>query len=184
MELTNNLPIPENSTTPVNITTTTFFQSVQRLDTKDTKRILSFVAALGDEFSNTSNENVLNDGLLEYGKRPDVNTTGSIEIPISAVEDFVNPRVTFSIYVRDTLFLRRNNNSKAVASVIVGSSVVGEKITNLDEPVTLRFKMKPVSCSCLCWSVIFVFLELYVYRNFLPTELCSVFSGINNLTVS
>ena len=140
------LPI-SNISEPVIIRQQSFGVSVQQVD------ILEFTQS-GQTFSvnyrGFLDENkTLNSTDLVFGTTSQQHTA-SISLPhnlLSTVPNITNnTRITHSVFITDSLFLRRNNNFLEIGSVIISTTVVGtKKISGLDPPVGLSFLINPVS---------------------------------------
>ena len=140
--VTENIPIPENDTSVI-VTQTTFAVSVRKID-PSTFMGLNFSAVLG-EF--TSDQKI-DESALFFDDTPKQRPTGSLSLPsnLALVSKTNGTRVTLSVFVTDSLFLRRTNSSRKVGSVIIAAGVVGtERVENLDPPMTAFFKTNPVS---------------------------------------
>ena len=148
--VTNSLPIPENSTEPVLITQRNFAVAVQRVNMSKTMG-LSFSASFGMEFGFTANE-TYNSSDLAFNMIQQ-RSTGSISLAdnlLSGLDRTRNDtRVSFQLFLTDSLFLRRNNNFTEVGSIILAASVVGERFEELDSPVLLTFQRNLVSAVVL-----------------------------------
>ena len=133
MNLAENLPIPENSTEPVIITETTFVVSVQRVDP-------STLPAEGLSFSTSS---------LIFNQTANTPGTASVLLPLNILNRTNNTRVAFSLFLTDSLFIRRMNEQQQqetfVDSAILSASVVGERLTKITPRVELVFKIDNVS---------------------------------------
>ena len=136
-----------NISEPVIITQQSFAVSVQQVD------IVEFTQS-GQTFSvnyrGYSDENqTLNSNDLLFGTTSQQHTA-SISLPhnlLSTVPNITNnTRITHSVFITDSLFLRRNNNFLEIGSVIISTTVVGtDEINKLDPPVGLSFLINPVS---------------------------------------
>ena len=144
--VTNSLPIPENSTEPVLIPQRSFAVAVQRVNMSKTMG-LSFSASFGEDFGFTSNE-TYNSSDLAFNMIQQ-QSTGSISLPenlLSNLNETRNDtRVSFQLFLTDSLFLRRDNNFTEVGSIILAASVVGERLEGLAPPVVLTFQRNLVS---------------------------------------
>ena len=142
-----NIPII-NISEPIVITQKSFAVSVQQVDTEEfTKSGQTFSI----NYRGFSDENqTLNSNDLVFGL-PSEQPTAVINLPnnlLSALPNLTknNTRITHSVFITDSLFLRRNNYHLEVASVIISTTVVGtDMISGLDPPVDLRFLVNPVS---------------------------------------
>ena len=139
------LPIT-NLSEPVVVAQKSFALSVQEVKVEEFKRLgLTFSVDFGDlSFTNQS----LNPNDLTFGTASQQSTT-AISLPnnlLSGIPTTINStRITHSVFITDSLFLRRSQNFLEVGSLILSASVVGRKaITGLDPPVNLRFLINPV----------------------------------------
>ena len=149
--LSNSFPIPDNSTEPVLIPERNFAVAVQRVDTSSFMMGLSFSATFGEDFDFTSNE-IINSSDLAFNMIQQ-QSTGSISLPenlLSNLNETRNDtRVSFQLFLTDSLFLRRDNNFTEVGSIILAASVVGERLEGLAPPVVLNFQRNQVSAGCV-----------------------------------
>lgn len=130
MDLTNNLPIPENSTEKVVLKTTNFAVSVQRVEL-DSDSVAELVFTSDDLFE----ENNTN-GDSQMERRP----TSSIDFPQSIFNRSNysgDVRVAFSVFLTDSLFQRRDTSNQNVGSNVVSFSVIGRTLRDLEPPVTI-----------------------------------------------
>ena len=156
--VTNQLPIPEKSTEPVLITQRNFAVAVQRVNTSTFMAMgLGFSASFGEDFDFASNETI-DSGDLAFSTAVQQQSTGSISLPDNLLSHpngtRNNTRVSFHLFVTDSLFLRRDNNFTEVGSIILAASVVGERFEGLSPPVILTFQRNLVSPVMAC--VLFV----------------------------
>ena len=140
------LPIT-NLSEPVVVAQKSFALSVQEVKVEEFKRLgLIFSVDFGDlSFTNQC----LNPNDLTFGTASQ-QSTAAISLPnnlLSAIPTTINStRITHSVFITDSLFLRRSQNFLEVGSLILSASVVGRMaITGLDPPVNLRFLINPVS---------------------------------------
>ena len=135
MNLAENLPIPENSTDPVIITETTFVVSVQRVDP-------STVPAEGLSFNSSSL-------IFNRTATTPVDSTATVLLPLNILNSTNNTRVAFSLFLTDSLFIRRMKEEQqqetVVGSVILSASIVGETLRNIAPRVKLVFTINNVS---------------------------------------
>ena len=136
-----------NISEPVIITQQSFAVSIQQVD------IVEFTQS-GQTFSVnyrgfSDGNQTLNSNDLVFGKTSQQHTA-SISLPynlLSTIPNITNnTRITYSVFITDSLFLRRNNNFLEIGSVIISTTVVGtDRINELDPPVGLSFLINPVS---------------------------------------
>ena len=100
----------------------------------------------GQEFSINSRE--IKEDNLSFGTHAN-NPIASISLPntiLNNITDISNSaRITHSVFLFDSLFLRRNDNYLEVGSVIISASVIGETLNGLKDPVSLNFLINSVS---------------------------------------
>ena len=137
-----------NISEPIVITQKLFAVSVQQVDTEE---FTQFGQTFSVDLKGFSNENeTLNSNYLVFGSSSQ-QSTAVINLPnnlLSALPNLAknNTRITHSVFITDSLFLRRNNYNLEVGSVIISATVVGaDTIRELDRPVDLRFQVNPVS---------------------------------------
>jgi len=141
--VTENIPIPENDTS-ILVTQSTFAVSVRKIQ-PSTFMGLNFSAVLGDF---TSDQRIDESGLF-FNSPPKQRPTGSLTLPTNfpLFSKTNDARVTLSLFVRNSLFQRRDKRFREVGSVIIAAGVVGtDKVANLDPPMFAVFKTNPVSC--------------------------------------
>ena len=142
-----NVPIT-NITDPIVITQKSFAVSVQQVDIEEfTQSGQTFsVNYRGFLYENQT----LNSNDLVF-QSPSQQSTAVINLPnnlLSALPNITknNTRITHSVFITDSLFLRRNNYNLEVGSVIISTTVVGaDTINKLGTPVNLTFLVNPVS---------------------------------------
>ena len=155
-----NIPII-NISEPIVIAQKSFAVSVQQVDTKE---FTQFGQTFSVNYKGFSDENqTLNSNDLVFGI-PSEQPTAVINLPnnlLSALSNITknNTRITHSVFITDSLFLRRNNYNLEVGSVIISTTVVGtDTIRELDPPVDLRFQVNPVSSYYCSMCLISYFL--------------------------
>lgn len=133
-----NIPIT-NSSEPEIIPLKSFAVAALLVDIKDIK-------VSGQNFSINSRE--ITEDNLSFGTRTD-NAAASISLPntiLYNVTDITNStRITHSVFLFDSLFLRRSENYLEVGSIIISASVVGKTLRGLRDPVSLNFLINSVS---------------------------------------
>ena len=140
------IPIGNNSE-PVVITRRSFAVSVQQVDFDQfMERGQTFSVNLG-LFSDLNTTENINSNDLSFEMR-DTQSTGSLSLPnnlFSAISNTGNDsRITHSVFLSDSLFLRRQNNNLKVGSLIISASIVGSTVDDLNPPITLSFLKNPV----------------------------------------
>ena len=138
------IPIPDNETGPVVLLQSSFAVSVQEVNSqKFESQVLS--VSLGDSpFSGTKNissEDSLNFSAVNH-------STASITLPANLFDSLPasnSSRITQLVFLNDALYLRRNESSLEVGSIIIVTSVAEEIIEHLEPPISLTFLKNPVS---------------------------------------
>ena len=132
-----NIPIPENETSAL-ITQSTFAVSVQKVDPMTFTGVN--ISAVIESFDEPKiDEPMLN--MISSAK-----STGSLSLPSNLLQKANGTRVTLSVFVTNSLFLRRDNNNTEIASIIIAAGVVGvQRVENLDPPIMAVFQRNPVS---------------------------------------
>ena len=145
------IPIPENETQVV-IPLSSFAISVQEIQPEEfngqTFSVLDIEFEIGQMINAT-------DLVLE--ERPDA--TASISVPpnifshltvtmnMSNVSMNTTTRIVHSVYLTDSLFIRRDKNNLEVGSIIVAAAISGGvTVSELDPPITLTFVKNQVQC--------------------------------------
>ena len=142
-----NIPIT-NITDPIVIAQKSFAVSVQQVDTEEFTQFGQTFSVNYRGFSD--NSQTLNSNDLVFGS-PSQQSTAAINLPnnlLSALPNLTknNTRITHSVFITDSLFLRRNNYNLEVGSIIISTTVVSTNmLTGLDPPVDLKFLVNPVS---------------------------------------
>ena len=155
-----NIPIA-NTSEPIVIAQKSFAVSIQQVDTEEFTQSGQTFSVNYRGFSDDSQ--TLNSNDLVFGS-PSQQSTAAINLPnnlLSALPNITknNTRITHSVFITDSLFLRRNNYNLEVGSVIISATVVGaDTIRELDPPVDLRFQVNPVSSYYYSMCLISYFL--------------------------
>ena len=150
-----------NISEPIVIAQKLFAVSVQQVDTEEFTQSGQTFSINYRGFSD--NSQTLNSNDLVFGSSSQ-QSTAAINLPnnlLSALPNLTknNTRITHSIFITDSLFLRRNNYNLEVGSVIISATVVGaDTIRKLDPPVDLRFQVNQVSPHYYSMCLIFYFL--------------------------
>ena len=123
------------------------------------------------------------------------NSTASITLPASALR--VEPlsanittntriRIANSVYVNDLLFLRREEESQKVGSIVISASVSSNnRSENLDPPVHLTFKKNAVRITCLVFRPVpFLYVHTLLLRMWRMVRILHAVFGTLQLTVS
>ena len=161
-----------NISDPIVIAQTSFAVSVQQVDTEEFAQFGQTFSVNYRGFSNDSQILTSND--LTFGS-PSQQSTAAINLPnnlLSALPNIAknNTRITHSVFITDSLFLRRNNYNLEVGSVIISTSVVGaDTIRKLDPPVDLIFLINPVSLYHYSMCLILIILLLIEFKWFIST---------------
>ena len=147
-QVTKTISLPENETS-VTIALTSFAISVQEVQ-QDRFQGQAFSALLGTEFGFNEEEVIDSDSLVFERHQ---NATVSIDIPDSLfnrinVTSEMNDtrRIIFTVFLTESLFSQRQQDSQEVGSIIISARIVGGvTFENLNPPVLISFIKKPVS---------------------------------------
>ena len=141
-----NIPLI-NTSEPVVISLKSFAVSLQQVNIDEFKQSgQTFSVNFGD-FSNDNQS--LNSNDLTFGGS-NQQPTAAINLPRNLLNGLPNitnnTRITHSVFITDSLFLRRDDNFQKVGSIILSAAVVGtDTIRGLNPPVGLSFMINPVS---------------------------------------
>ena len=141
-----NIPLT-NTSEPVVISQKSFAVSLQQVNIKEFKQSgQAFSVNFGD-FSNDNQS--LNSNDLTFGGS-NQQSTAAINLPRNLLNGLPNitnnTRITHSVFITDSLFLRRDDNFQEVGSIILSAAIVGANtIRRLNPPVGLSFMINPVS---------------------------------------
>ena len=146
-----NAPIT-NLSEPVVFSQRSFAVSVEEVNIEDFKQSGHTFSVNSEYFSNENLSLTFND--LVFGptnKRP----TAAISLPRNLLDGLSNinnsTRITYAVFITDSLFLRRFNTLQKVASIIISAAIVGSgSIKGLNPPVNLSFLLNPVSRHRVC----------------------------------
>lgn len=146
-----NVPIT-NLSEPVVFSQRSFAVSVEEVKIEDFKQSGHTFSVNSEYFSNENLSLTFND--LVFGptnKRP----TAAISLPRNLLDGLSNinnsTRITYAVFITDSLFLRRFNTLQKVASIIISAAIVGSgSIKGLNPPVNLSFLLNPVSRHRVC----------------------------------
>ena len=143
-QVTESIPIPENETQVV-LTRESFAVVVQEVEPDSLSAGLPFNLFVASGFDNTSSQLDMNS--LSFSETDDaiasLSLPSSLFLSLNASTNGI--RLTQSVFLTDSLFLRRNNNFSEVGGIILAASVVGNSVTGLDPPIQLSFLKNPVS---------------------------------------
>ena len=149
-----NIPIT-NISEPEIIPLRSFAVAVLLVDTEDIK-------VSGQNFSISSRE--ITEDNLSFGTLTD-NAVASISLPNTILNNITNitnsTRIAHSVFLVDSLFLRRSDNYLEVGSVIISASVVGKTLSGLRQPVSLNFLINSVS-QAIYLVAYFIIVLLYL----------------------
>ena len=138
------LPIPENETGPVILSQSLFAISVQEVNTQGFES-QTLSVSLGDSpFSDTQTE--LSEESLSFSAS--MSSTSSITLPqnlFSSLPASNSSRITHLVFLNNALFLRRNDSSLKVGSIIISASIVNRTVEGLEPPVSVTFLKNSVS---------------------------------------
>lgn len=155
----NQIPLEENQTVVV-IPLTAFIVTVQEAQPKGLDYHEETLSALfGDDFEFDLEEIIDVDSLAF---RRDPNATASITVPPNVFVNLSNIsgmnetlRIAHTVFLTDVLFVRREEGSQEVGSIIISASIVGNfSLESIDPPIMLTFRKTPVSFCCIYkhWS--------------------------------
>ena len=167
-----------NISEPVVITRRTFALSVQQVDLDQFMELgQTFSANLGD-FSNLNINESIDSSDLSFELRTTTQATASVRLPsnlLSAVPNVTsNTRITHTVFLSDSLFLRRNSNDLEVGGIIISARVVGyNSIQSLDPPVSISFLKNPVYKTMI--DLILVVNLIFSYRGSMVQDLSALF---------
>ena len=107
---------------------------------------LTFSADVTNGFDDTNSQ--LDMDSLSFSPETD-DAIASLSLP-SSLFNKINAsknstRITQSVFLTDSLFLRRESNFSVVGGIILAASVVGTTLIGLDPPIQLSFVKNPVS---------------------------------------
>ena len=165
-----------NISEPVVITRRTFALSVQQVNLDQFMELgQNFSANLGD-FSNLNMNESIDSSDLSFELRTTTQATASVRLPsnlFSAVPNVTsNTRITHTVFLSDSLFLRRNSNDLEVGGIIISARVVGyNSIQSLDPPVSISFLKNPVYKTMIDLIVNLIFS----YRGSMVQDLSALF---------
>ena len=130
--------------TQVVLTRESFAVAIQEVETNQFAG-LTFSADVTNGFDDTSSQLDMNS--LSFSETDDA--IGSLSLPSSLFDNINaskdNTRIIQSVFLTDSLFLRREANFSVVGGIILAASVVGTRITELNPPIQLSFVKNPVS---------------------------------------
>ena len=141
-----NIPI-SNTSKPVVISQTSFAVSVQQVNIEEFKQSSQMFSVNFGDFSN-KNQSLNSNDLIFGGSNQQ--STAAIILPKNLLNGLPNitnnTRITHSVFITDSLFLRRVDNFQEVGSIIISAAVVEtDTIRDLNPPVGLSFMINPVS---------------------------------------
>ena len=141
-----NIPLT-NTSEPTVISQKSFAVSVQQVNIEEFKQSGQIFSVNFGDFSNENQSLNFND--LTFGGS-NQQSTAAINLPRNLLNGLSkitnNTRITHSVFITDSLLLRRVDNFQEVGSVILSASVVGtDAIRGLKPPVGLSFTINPVS---------------------------------------
>ncbi len=144
------IPIPENETMVV-IPLSSFAVAVQEVQ-PEVYDGQTFSVLLGTDFG-FAEDTAINASSLAFAKRE--GSTASITIPqnifsfIEADTSLTNmttqARITQSVFLTNSLFIRREESELEVSSVIIAAAISGVTVRGIDPPILLTFLKRPVS---------------------------------------
>ena len=139
--VTDSIPIAENETSTF-VSETTFAVSVQEIE-PDQFTGLNVTAILGG--INITQQRIDESALL-FNTFTNEQAAGSLSLPSNLLSKTNGTRVTLTVFVTNSLFLRRESNDTKVGSIIIAAGVVGKKrVEGLNPPMVAVFQKDPVS---------------------------------------
>ena len=155
------IPLPENKTSVV-IPLTSFAISVLEVD-QNAFTGQDFSANFGESFD-FNQDQTIDINAISLKKTP--NFTAFLSIPATIFNDSAAlsngtsapPRITNSVYLTDTLFVKREKNNLEVGSIVMAASLSNNKrVENLLDPILITFLKKPsvengTNSSCNFWD--------------------------------
>ena len=157
-----NIPLTNNTSEPVVISQKSFAVSLQQVNIEEFKQSGQIFSVNFGDFSNKNQS--LNSNDLTFGGSKQ-QPTAAINLPRNLLNGLPNitknTRITHSVFITDSLFLRRENNFQEVGSIILSAAVVErDTINGLNPPVGLSFMINPVSIGfSICLLSAFITLE-------------------------
>lgn len=159
--MTEGIPISENETQVVLIRNS-FAVAVKEVE-PDNFTGLSFSADVTNAFDDTNSQ--LDNNSLSFVESD--GATASFLLPHSLFDSFSSSnnstRLTQSVFLSDLLFLRREENFTEVGGIILATSVVGNRVTELDPPIQLSFVKNPVSAQNIVLDLIQTHVQKYAH---------------------
>ncbi len=149
------IPIP-NGETGVVVPLSLFAISVQEMSTVNFREHIFSV-----NFANISlNGNERIDPRL-IGYEISSESTDAISIPEAVFDDapvVIRTRVSNTVYLKDSLFQRRNKTNLTVGGIIISASVINRTIQGLSEPIMINFTKSDkvrngINTSCNFWDL-------------------------------
>ena len=143
--------LPTNTSEPTVISQKSFAVSVQQVNIEEFKQSGQMFSVKFGQFSYDNQSLNFND--LTFGGT-NQQSTATINLPRNLLNGLPNitnnTRITHSVFITDSLFLRRDDNFQEVGSIILSAAVVGtDTIRGLNPPVGLSFMINPVSVGFL-----------------------------------
>ena len=156
------IPIANNSE-PTVIPLRSFAVAALLVDIEDIK-------VSGQDFSIINNSREITEENLSFGTTAE-NPIASISLPntiLNNITDITNTtRITYSVFLFDSLFLRRYDSYLEVSSVIISASVVGKTLRGLRDPVSLKFLINSVSLPIYMLSdILLLYLDFLEHKWF------------------
>ena len=134
------IPIPENATGPVVLSQRSFAVSVQK-----ELGLQALSVSLGDSPFSDNQTELSEDSLIFSTVK---SSTASITLPQNLFDSLPasnSSRITHLVFLNHALFLRRNDSSLTVGSIIISASIINRTVEGLEPPVSLTFLKNPVS---------------------------------------
>ena len=138
------LPIPENETGPVILLQGLFAISVQEVNPQEFESQILSVSLGNSPFSDI--QTGLSEESLNFSAA--MSSTASITLPqnlFNSLPASNSSHITHLVFLNNALFLRRNDSSLKVGSIIISASIVNRTVEGLEPPVSITFLKNSVS---------------------------------------
>ena len=138
------IPIQENETGPVILSQSSFAVSVQEANPQEFEPQVLSVSLGESPFSDPQiqlNEDSLGFSAVNY-------STASIALPqnlFNSLPASNSSNILHLVFLTDALYLRRNDSSLEVGSIIIAASVADRVIEEVEPPISITFLKNPVS---------------------------------------
>ena len=146
-----NIPIPENQTTTA-IPLSLFLLAVRRVEQSEFS---------GQTFGVNLDQTLgLSDSQDSYGYDGNSDSSNSINIPENIFDQIgtnLTVRISNTVFLKETLFVRRNESNFTVGGIIISASIGNNSVKGLQDPIRINFTKGPVvengtNTSCNFWD--------------------------------